>query len=388
MKNQQVFVEKCTGYSDVDEVVKRLIASLGGPQAFVKPGGTVLLKPNMLSCKTPDHAATTHPAIVTAVAKIFVNFGCRVLIGDSPPAVFGRTEQFWQKTGFQQAAIDSGAELLCFETMPKQEIEIKTNGSLQKVHIVKAFFSADLVINLPKLKTHNLTRLTLAIKNLFGLVPGLSKAIWHKIYPKSLEFSNFITDLAFNLPVKLNILDAVEGMDGQGPAGGRKIFPGFVMASTCPVSIDRAVCALGGIDEDSIAVLRRAAELNWGPESFAAIDYNGPPVTELRLRDFNVPAAPIQDRVPDFILNHLKKLVWAGPGLKKNICIKCGRCEKICPVKAINITDTGAAFDRSVCISCFCCMEVCPVDAIEAEKSPLLQLVWRLRQLKKRLRKP
>lgn len=386
---ENVFIARCLSYDQksILKHIRRIIDWHGGASALIKPGQTVLLKPNMLSCKTPDKAATTHPAIVQAVAQIFKEANARVLIGDSPPAVFGRADTYWQTTGFAEAAKNSGAELISFESMAKTELSIFTNGENKKVHVVKALFDADLVVNLPKLKTHNLTRITAAVKNLFGLVPGFQKAQWHKIYPKSVEFSNFITDLAIKLPTQLTILDAVEGMDGQGPAGGRKVFPGFILSSKNPVAIDRAICAATGIDEDSVAMLRRAKQLKWGPESVEEIEFAGDSLSSIMVKDFNAPGRPLQDRIPSMIIDKLKKLVWAGPVLKKGLCVKCGRCAEICPVKAINITENGAEFDRKLCISCFCCMEVCPVDAIEAEKSPLVKVGMRLRNLKKTLRR-
>lgn len=389
MTKEKVVVSKCENY-DYERIlacVRQQIDTLGGVSSFIKPGQKILIKPNMLSCKTPDQAATTHPAVVQAVAEIFTQAGGLVKIGDSPPAIFGRADEFWERTGFKDAAAKSGAELLCFETAEKSPLSIFTNNSKQIIHVLKAFFEADLVINLPKLKTHNLTRITGAVKNLFGLVPGLQKAQWHKLYSRSQEFSTFITDLSHKLPVGLTILDAIEGMDGQGPAGGRRIFPGFLLASRCPVAIDRTFCAAAGITEESVAMLRRAREIQWGPNSFSEIEIVGEPIDAIKIKNFIVPGEPLNDRIPEILVNFLKKLVWAGPALKENKCIKCSRCVAICPVKAIQIREKGAEFKRKTCIACFCCMEVCPVDAIQANKSPLLEIAFRLRNLKKRLRR-
>jgi uncharacterized protein (DUF362 family)/Pyruvate/2-oxoacid:ferredoxin oxidoreductase delta subunit len=381
----QVLLQKCDNYdySIVYQKVSTILEHFSPKLPLPPKNGKVLLKPNMLSCKTPDHAATTHPTLVQAVAEWFVKNGLKVFIGDSPPAVFGRTEKFWETTGFADAAKKSGAELVCFETQPKKAIEFSCNGKIRQVHITSAYFEADLVVNLPKLKTHNLTRITGAVKNLFGLVPGLQKAVWHKVFTKSFEFGNFVTDLAYNLPTHLTIMDAIEGMEGQGPAGGTRVFPGLLMASTCPVAIDRTFCNICGIDENKVTSLKRANELNWGPASFAGIETLGDSIAQFRLSSFKVPGMTPQDYLPDRLLDALKTLVWAGPQLKEGLCIRCGRCAEICPVNAISITETGAIFDRNLCISCFCCMEVCPVDAIIADKSPLLQLAFKIRQLKR-----
>ena len=376
---------KTYDYQTVKNKVVGLLDSLGGTKAFIKPGQKVLLKPNMLSCKSPDKVATTHPAIVKALAEIFIDYGAEVIIGDSPPVIFGRSEKFWETTGFARAAHETGARLISFENEAKQKVDLFTNNESVSVHLVKICFEVDLVVNIAKLKTHNLTRITGAVKNLYGLVPGLQKAQWHKVYPKSTTFSNFMTDLASKIPCQLNFLDAIEGMDGQGPSGGRKIYPGFLLASTNPVAIDRVFSALAGLDEEKVPMLKRAKEIKWGPQSISQIEMLNQSLESLKFSEFNVPSTPLQDYFPDNFLNFLKRLIWAGPALKdEKTCISCGRCEKICPVQAISIEENGANFDRKVCISCFCCMEVCPVDAIVAIKSPLLEMGWKLRNLFKK----
>jgi uncharacterized protein (DUF362 family)/Pyruvate/2-oxoacid:ferredoxin oxidoreductase delta subunit len=387
MTTFKVAGSKCKTYEY--QIVKKeadsLLKMLGGAKAFIKPGQKVLLKPNMLSCKTPDKVATTHPALVQALAEIFKDCGAEVIIGDSPPVIFGRSEKFWQTTGFAQAAKNSGAKLVSFENESKQKVDLFTNNEKVSIHLVKLCFEVDLVVNIAKLKTHNLTRITGAIKNLYGLVPGLQKAQWHKIYPKSTTFSNFMTDLASKTPCQLNFLDAIEGMDGQGPSGGRKIYPGFLLASTNPVAIDRVFCALAGLDEEKVPMLKRAKEINWGPSSIKQIKILGQSLEALKFSGFNVPNTPLQDYIPDNFLNFLKRFLWAGPALKnEKSCISCGRCARICPVQAISIKENGAKFDRKTCISCFCCMEVCPVDAIVSIKSPILEMGWKIRNLYKK----
>ncbi|HNX74072.1 MAG TPA: DUF362 domain-containing protein [Candidatus Rifleibacterium sp.] len=388
MTATKLSIQKCSSYGqpEVQKALEALLAPLGGIGAFVKQGQQVLIKPNMLTCKEPERAATTHPAVIEAVASLCVAAGATVLIGDSPPAVFGRSEEFWEKTGFAGAAERSGARLICFESEPKAPIKFFTSGREVTAHVVKTLFMVDVVINLAKMKTHNLTRITGAVKNLFGLIPGFAKAQWHKTFPAAEEFSDFIADFAHQVPVTLNIMDGIEGMDGQGPAGGRVVQCGVLLASTSPVAVDLGFCQLIGFDPGEVPTLRRCRSLNWGPKSFADLDAVGCPVKEALIKDFNVPRTPPISLIPRFIINFVRKLVWTGPALLPGICIKCGRCKKICPADAIIISDTGAVFNRERCISCFCCMEVCPVEAIEMQSSPLLELGLRLRGLKRRLR--
>ena len=389
MQKFELAIEKCDSYepNKVAQAVDRLIKSLGGISRFVKPGQKVLIKPNMLTCKDPSRAATTHPALIEEIARQCVQCGARVIIGDSPPAIFGRTESFWETTGFASAARNSGAELRCFETDTKVPVKFFSNGHEITTHVVKSLFTADVVINLPKMKTHNLTRITGAVKNLFGLIPGFSKAQWHKAFPRPEEFANFIADFAHQIPVTLNIMDGIESMDGQGPAGGRVVKTGLLLASTCPVTVDMGFCKLVNLDPATVPTMLRCRGLNWGPKTFDDIAFYGCQPAKVAISNFSVPRTPPISLIPDFILKIIKKLVWSGPALISEKCIKCGRCQKICPVAAINIGTEGAEFDRKLCISCFCCMEVCPVEAIEMKSSPLLSLGLRIRGLKRRLKK-
>ncbi len=388
MTATKLSLQKCSSYQSAElrTAIENLLAPLGGIENFVKPGQKVLIKPNMLTCKEPERAATTHPAVIETVARLCREAGATVLIGDSPPAVFGRTEEFWKTTGFAEAAARADSSLICFESEPKAPIKFFTNGREVTAHVVKTLFMVDTVINIAKMKTHNLTRITGAVKNLFGLIPGFSKAQWHKTFPAAEEFSDFIADFAHQIPVSLNILDGIEGMDGQGPAGGRVVKCDVLLASTSPVTVDIGFCRLVGLNPEQVPTLKRCRQLNWGPKDFAAVEVVGCPVTEAEIKDFNVPRTPPISMIPGFIIRLVRRLIWTGPVLLPDTCIKCGRCKKICPADAINISDKGAEFDRDRCISCFCCMEVCPVEAIEMKSSPLLAVGLRVRGLKRRLR--
>ena len=388
MTATKLSLQKCSNYehAELRTAIENLLAPLGGITSFVKPGQKVLIKPNMLTCKEPERAATTHPAVIEEVARLCREAGATVLIGDSPPAVFGRTEEFWKTTGFAEAAARADARLICFESEPKTPVKFFTNGREVTAHVVKTLFMVDTVINIAKMKTHNLTRITGAVKNLFGLIPGFAKAQWHKTFPAAEEFSDFIADFAHQIPVTLNILDGIEGMDGQGPAGGRVVKCGVLLASTSPVTVDMGFCRLIGLNPEEVPTLKRCQQLNWGPKDSAEIEVVGCPVDEAAIKDFRVPRTPPISKIPCFIIRLVRRLIWTGPALLPNTCIKCGRCKKICPADAINIGETGAEFNRDRCISCFCCMEVCPVEAIEMKSSPLLAIGLRVRGLKRRLR--
>lgn len=389
MSKDILSLQKCHSYEQkqVDAAVRQLLEPFGGMSKLVKSGHKVLIKPNMLSCKDPDKAATTHPAVIEAVARLCSEAGAQVFIGDSPPSIFGRTEDFWNRTGFATAAANTGARLLCFENDDKQPLSFPSNGRQLTVYATRHCFDVDFVINLPKMKTHNLTRITGATKNLFGLLPGLAKAQWHKTFPRPVEFSNFIVDLAKQLPCHLTIMDGIEGMDGQGPSGGRVVKPGILLAATSPVTVDLGFCGVVGLNPAEIPMLNHCRELAWGPATLDQLQIVGTPLADARMADYRVPRLVPASFIPEWLLNFARKLAWAGPALLPNLCIKCGRCQKICPADAIEIGENGATFNKDSCISCFCCMEVCPVDAIEMRTSLLLGLIFKMRGLKRKLKK-
>lgn len=382
----KVSLQKCESYEKltVKEAVHNLLKELGGIGAFVKTGDSVLIKPNMLSCKEPERAATTHPAVIEAVVRECFDAGAlKVFVGDSPPAIFGRTEDFWNKTGFAEATKTAGGELLCFEKDEKANVTLNIYGKEVTASVIKTVFDADCVICISKMKTHNLTRITGAVKNNFGFIPGFAKAMWHRTFTKVDEFSAFVTELARALPVKLHIMDGIEAMDLQGPASGRVVNNKVLIASESPVAVDMGFCRVVGLNPEKVPIMKYCKKIGWGPKSFDEVEFVGTPVEQCEVKGYVVPPAPPVYLIPDFILNFIRKLIWTGPSLKKGKCAKCGRCKNICPAKAIEISDSGAGFDRSKCISCFCCMEVCPVEAIEMQASPLMAIVLKLRNVRR-----
>lgn len=378
-------ISKCTSYSldSISKSVSEVLLPFGGLEAFVKPGQKVFLKPNMLSCKDPSAAATTHPIILEAVANECRRIGAQVYIGDSPPMALGRIESYWNTTGFKKVAEKTGATLLALEKEPSRQIRVNGPAGPVSIHVTEWLYSADVVINLPKLKTHNLTVITGAVKNHFGLLPGLQKAQFHKRFPKLSDFGALMADICAATPIPLTIFDGVEGMDGQGPGGGRVIKTGLIMAAVDPVAIDLAFSAIAGLDPEKIPTLARCRKIDLGPKNLTQVRIFGEPISSFKYPGFQAPAEPIFAKIPGVMVKIAQRLIWMRPKLKKGLCIKCKACERICPATAISIAEEGPHFNRKSCISCFCCMEVCPVDSIEMQTSSLIKLALLAREVKR-----
>lgn len=392
MTKNKVSLFKCNSYDEkvVAEAVRKLLEPLGTITEFVRPGDSVLIKPNMLSCREPEKVATTHPEVVKQLALICLDAGAsKVIIGDSPPAIFGKADSFWEKTGFKKVAESCGAQLVAFENEIKKNIKFSSNGLEIELPVAGAYFSADVVINLCKMKTHNLTRLTGAMKNLFGLVPGLQKAYWHKVFPSAKLFGYFIADMAMKLPCSLHIMDGIVAMHGPGPASGQPYPANLLIASKSPVAIDHVFCKLAKIKSNTLSSLVRASQIGWGPKSINEIDcIYEESVESLSFNNFKVPYLYIlADLVPSKLSSIVARFIHAQPILETEKCIACSKCVAVCPAKAIKIAGNKAVFNYKTCISCFCCMEVCPFDAISIRQSSVLKIASNLKEIKKRIKR-
>lgn len=184
----------------------------------------------------------------------------------------------------------------------------------------------------------------------------------------------------------LHIMDGIIGMDGQGPAGGRPVNTGVLLASRDPMAVDLGMCAVTGADAATVPTIYWNRRLQKRPSAIEHLTIHGASLAELRFAGFQLPPPHLITTLPDALVRMARRLFWMRPALKPHLCIKCRACMKICPAAAISMHDDGIHFHRQRCISCFCCMEVCPRDAIEMQGSAVVSLVMSARRLKQRLR--
>lgn len=347
-----VSIKKAT-YRSPD--IASLLEPFGGMKRFIKKGDNVLLKMNLLSARDPKEAVTTHPEFVKAVAHEVKKAGGLPYIGDSPAGTFSKRIllKAYEKTGIAAMAKEENIPLN-FDTGSKK-VHITNGRRLKKIPICNYMLKADKIIGLPKLKTHSLQYMTLACKNMYGAVPGLTKAKYHAIYPGKMAFSDMLLDLYSYLKPHLYIMDAILGMHGQGPAGGGDpINIGMALASTDGIAMDISVCKLIGVEPTGIPILKRAKIRDMWPER---MEYPYLIPDENKIKGFRLPNTASH-------LQSGKKAKVKSPIVTKK-CIGCGECKKICPKQAIMLLDEMAEVDYSLCIRCYCCDEVCPVNAIK-----------------------
>ncbi len=369
----QVHIERCPDYSETQlkAAVKRGLEALGGLSRLVKPGWRVLLKPNLLSARPPERAVTTHPSFMAALAAEVRACGATPFVGDSSGGALKGVGRVYKNTGMEDVCEREGIQIVWFETAGVRTRSL--NG--RTYTLSKPVLDADFVINVPKLKTHTLEVYTGAIKNMFGSVPGLAKAGWHKEYPKPDEFADVLVDIYSLTKPGLNVMDAVLAMEGPGPSSGTPRPMGLALFSTDGLAMDVVACEIIGARSSDILTNREAGRRKLGASTLADIDVTGAKLAEVRVTDFEIPSNFMHRLVPRGLLGLLRKHIWIHPRETRSACQLCNMCVDSCPVKAIANTGQSLRFDYTKCVTCLCCHEICPHNAIEFDVSWLARRI-------------
>jgi uncharacterized protein (DUF362 family)/Pyruvate/2-oxoacid:ferredoxin oxidoreductase delta subunit len=320
--------------------------------------------------KEPEAGITTHPEVVRAVIKILKDINCKIFVGDSP-SVWGEyiknVDKVYELTGIKKVCSDEGVEL----------VEFDKKRMRKKFPLTSWLDDCDCFINIPKFKTHELTILTGAIKNLFGLVTGTFKTELHKNYFSIEEFSKVIVDIYAEAKPSLTIVDGVMAMEGDGPAtNGRLRRKNLLLAGSDCVALDSILALIMGIKPLDILTTKIAAERGLGEANINSIMVLGEKLEAVIGEPFLLPASSmIRKIVPRPILKLAKKLIKYYPCVERDNCIACAACVKACPAKIISLKNKRITFDYSKCIACFCCQEVCPNAAIKVKKSLVAKMI-------------
>ena len=370
-----VAIERVSDYERgaIREGLVRLLAPLGGMKAFVGQGERVLLKPNMLSPKPPEKAVTTHPEVLRAVIELVQEAGGVALVGDSPG--IGGFVRVAERSGMLAVVNETGAELTEFA----ESVEVAGGGAFKRFALARPYLEADKIINLPKLKTHEMMTLTCAVKNLFGAVVGHAKAGWHlKAGADRALFARMLVELYLLRKPDLTIVDAVTAMEGNGPGNGDPRRVGLLLAGANAVAVDVIAAEIAGIPKKLLYLERAAAQLGVDGADRSTITTTGLPVSEARVADFRLPhISDVQFGLPPFLKNRLRHYLTSRPCVLPEKCRLCGICRDACPPRAIAIRDGALHFDYHACIRCFCCRELCPDGALDVKEGALARLIKR-----------
>ncbi|VVB91729.1 Ferredoxin [uncultured archaeon] len=366
----KVSIVKCENYEH-QKVKKALLHSLeliGGIGSIIKPGDNVLLKVNVIIGFPPERAATTHPAIVGAMTEIVREEGGVPWVGDSSGA-HGYTAQSLELCGIKKVCEEYGGRLINFESTGTYPV--KANGKvLTTINIAKPAIDCDVLVSLPKMKTHQLTKYTGAVKNFYGVIPGSGKARIHKQAPTEERLSEALLDIYSSLKPRLAVMDGIVGMEGEGPTNGTPIPSGMILSSTDCVALDAVASGIMGFSHGDILTTRFAHERGLGIGELDQIEVTGEKISDVKT-DFKK-SRYLYYKLPGFLGKWVFKYAEniSRVEISEKECKKCKICFNSCPASAITL-EPRPLIDQEKCIKCYCCHELCRNSAVKLKTSYL-----------------
>mgnify|MGYP002517801173 FL=1 len=377
-----VSIVPCGSYDEdvCREALTKALAPFGGLD-WVTEGMCVVIKVNLVSAMKPEQAATTHPTLLCELTKMLVSRGAHVVLGDSPGGLYtsSHVNHVYDLSGMR-ACEAVGAELN--QDFSQKDASFPEAVCAKKFTYTAYLDRADAIIDFCKLKTHGMMGLTNAVKNYFGVVPGTMKPEYHYKYPQIADFSNMLIDLGLYFKPRICICDAVVGMEGNGPTQGSPRKIGCILASESASKLDLLAAKLIGLKIDDVPTLQAARVRGLIPDSAEELEIAGDAAPFL-IPDFKT--MPAQSSVffhkagtgviGKIVDTFLFRALTPCPKVKKNECIGCGKCAKICPAKAITMQNKLPVIDRKACIHCFCCQEFCPKGAMGVYRPAIARLL-------------
>lgn len=372
--NFYVSVVPCNSYEQT-EIDKAIEESLKKINFKIKPNSKILIKPNLVSTNTPNQHSITHYTLIDFLCRYFLKNKCKVTIGESAAFyIKGYTEKAYKTSGIYEIAKKYSIPLVAFEnekivSIPKRKLKF-----LNELYIPKIINYFDLIVDVPKIKTHMLMRFTGAVKNLYGIIPGGYKQILHTKTKNINEMAEVMLDLYENLKPKiLSVADGVIGLDG-GPAAviGKPKKIGYILASMSPFALDAIACQIIGYSPEDLPLITMAEKRNL--INLKDVSQIG----EFKKVIFEkLQKGAIVDQKKDSVL--ITK-TYAYPRITSK-CNLCGDCVPCCPVNALEIKNNKLILDKKKCISCYSCVPCCPVMAIKLQVPVIGKLINIVRRI-------
>ncbi len=366
-----VSIVLCESYHTeiVYSAVKRAVSLTGGLSEIVKPGQNVLLKINLLSPKPPERAVTTHPSVVGAVVRLIKKVGANPWVGDAVSNEGLGGKDAFEIAGIREVVEKEGGKIVNFSRTGYEKIKVPGAKQLKEVYLAKPLLNSDVIISIPKLKTHELTFLTGAVKNFFGCVPSFNRFQAHSLADEQ-KFAEAVLDIYSVCKPSFALMDAVVAMEGEGPSSGDPVKLGLILASPDCVSLDIVASQIVGFRPSDILTSVVATKRGLGPKNLEDIKVVGCKINNLIKKDFKKPST-YQGKIKRTIIRFLTPLgirfFQTFPAVRKSVCKRCNLCKESCPAGAIKM-NPYPTFDYKKCIQCFCCHELCPHRAIYIKK--------------------
>jgi uncharacterized protein (DUF362 family)/Pyruvate/2-oxoacid:ferredoxin oxidoreductase delta subunit len=345
-------------------------------RSFVKRGDRVLLKPNFLRYKPVENAVITHPVFIAAAAEMVKDAGGRVFVGDSPG--IGDAFSIARKSGLVPYIKKLGGEIVDF----RESVDVATpkHFTFKRFAIAKEAVESDVIINLPKIKTHAQMYLTLAVKNLFGCVVGKRKVQWHFMAGRDNDyFATMLVELHHIVHSSLTLVDGIMAMEGNGPGSGTPRHIGMMIGGEDPVAIDAVICKILKADPRKLRTLAVAEKMNIGEAALGNILLEGEPLDSFSVANFKMAGTSSLETfgLPRFLGRYFKDALTNRPVVDERLCSLCQTCLENCPVEVISLKKgkkERITIAYRECVRCFCCQELCPEGAIRVGKGWLLRI--------------
>ena len=382
MSTPTVYIEKSDSYtSNVEESLLHIIRPFGWPEKAA--GKRVVIKVNLIHGSPPEKAAVTHPILVKALCDLLVEAGAAsVVIGDSPGGIY--TVPY----------LNHVYKLAQMTQCESEHVRLNQDVGTRETNYEKAFIlhnfaytsyldDAELLIDFCKLKTHGMMGMSAAIKNMFGTIPGTTKPEYHMRFPNSTDFSKMLLDIYNYWHPDLCIVDAIEGMEGNGPTQGTPKHVGCLIAGENGLDVDLVCAGIIHLKPADIPLLEVAEQLGLFEKGRQdTLQTGGEDWHDFIQRDYRNVAVKSDIEFGGKgglfgrgVRSVVRIFLKSRPQVHKKECIGCQKCFQVCPARAITMKDKKPVIDRSVCIKCFCCQEFCPVGAMKVRRTPLARML-------------
>ena len=387
IKQSPVAIDKCIeyNYEKIKEIIKTQFSDVIKDNSFFE-NKNVVIKPNLLMKATPEKSITTHPVVMEAIIDVIKSYNPKsITIAESPGGPYNSTALniIYKATGMTEVASKCNVTL---NTDTSVEQISNPNGIVCKVFdIISPIAKADVIVNVCKLKTHSLTTMSAATKNLFGTIPGIQKFEMHTRYKELPIFEKMLVDLcSMHLERKpiLSVVDAVCGMEGNGPSGGDKRNYGLLLSSLNPFNVDVACSYIMGLDGE-VGYINEAKKRELCANTLNELQLTNKTIDEYVLKDVKLPdtkSLPILKKLPTIFGGRINKFFEPRPAIITQKCIGCGECVRSCPAKTIELMTNKngrktAKINNNNCIKCYCCQELCPINAVKVIKNPIFKII-------------
>lgn len=376
MNKAKVSIVRAHDYdsTQVYSAIEASIDLIGGLETIVRPGSKVFVKINHLSPPSEaERGIVTHPVFVQAVLEMLKRVGAEITVGDDIDSGDG---DGFKISGFRQMCEETGVRLINLRETGFVET-ICQGHFLKKLHVSSTVLNTEIIINLPKLKSHSLTIFTGGVKNMYGIIPHGLRTRFHGEFIKVEDFGQMLTDVFSTAIPHLTIMDGIITMEGDGPSSGNLRKLGVVLASRDAVAVDAVATKIIGADPFDIYTTRYSDERSLGVGNLADIEVVGERLEDVSVPGFRLPGnavAIIMRRIPRFLSRLVQSQLAVRPRVIARQCTICSACIDSCPVAAITAGNRTVKIDHGICIGCMCCHEVCRFNAI----TPTRPLIGRI----------